>query len=91
MPSSGVGGTGYTYIRADGSSTYRRTALRQAISFWSLPPITIDVPPWFSADNVSHVYKSLKKDSRTKPQPSPRRLALFEFVMKQPEVTVPGE
>jgi len=40
---------------------------------------------------VSHVYKSLKKDFPTTPQPSPRRLALFEFVMKQPEVTVPSE
>jgi hypothetical protein len=53
-------------------------------------PITIDVPPWFSAENVSQVYKSLKRDFPTKPQPSPRRLALFEFVMKQPEVTVPS-
>ena len=40
---------------------------------------------------MSQVYKSLKKDLPTTPQPSPRRLALYEFVMKQPEVTVPSE
>jgi hypothetical protein len=54
-------------------------------------PITINVPPWFSVENVSQIYKSLKKDLPTTPQPSPRRLTLFEFVMKQPEITVPGE
>jgi hypothetical protein len=54
-------------------------------------PITINVPPWLSAENVSQIYKSHKRDFPTTPQPSPRRLALFEFVMKQPEVTVPSE
>jgi hypothetical protein len=54
-------------------------------------PITIKVPPWFSVENVSQVYKSLKRVFPTKPQPSPRRLALFEFVMLQPEVRVPAK
>lgn len=54
-------------------------------------PITMEIPPWFSAENVSQVYKGVKERIPTTPQPSPRRLALFEFVMKQPEVTVPGE
>ena len=54
-------------------------------------PITIEVPPWFSEESVKQVYKSVKEQIPTTPQPSLRRLALFEFVMKQPEVTVPGE
>lgn len=53
--------------------------------------ITLEVPPWFSVENVSEVYKSVKELIPTTAQPSPRRLALFEFVMKHPEVTVPGE
>jgi hypothetical protein len=54
-------------------------------------PIGINVPPWFPVEDVGRVYKSLKKDLPTKPQPSPRRLALFGFVMKQPEVMVSGK
>ena len=53
--------------------------------------ITLEVPPWFSVENVSVEYKSVKGLIPTKPQPSPRRLALFEFVMRHPKVTVPGE
>ena len=42
-------------------------------------------------EHVSQVYKRAKERIPTTPQPSPRRLALFEFVMKHAEVTVPGE
>jgi hypothetical protein len=65
----------------------RSTHLKSSLYY----PVSINVPPWFSVEEVSRAYKSLKKDLRTKPQPSPRRLALFEFVMKQPEVIVPSE
>jgi len=77
---------GEPYIEYDVESLKRVGPFRRLYQ-----PITINVPPWLSAENVSQVYKSLKKDLPTTPQPSPRRLALYEFVMKQPEVTVPSE
>ena len=63
----------------------------EGISPHSLPyePITMQVPPWFSVEDVSRRYKIIARP--TTPLPSARRLALFEFVMKHPEVSVPGE
>jgi hypothetical protein len=54
-------------------------------------PITIEVAPWTSVEHVSQVYKRVKEHIPTTPLPSERRLALFAFVMKHPEVRVPGE
>jgi hypothetical protein len=51
-------------------------------------PITIEVPPWYSVEMVSQIYRGIKEKLPTTPMPSERRLALFEFVMKQPEVKV---
>jgi hypothetical protein len=54
-------------------------------------PIVIEVPPWFPVESATEIYKGVKELIPTTPQPSPRRLALFEFVIRHPEVTVPGE
>jgi hypothetical protein len=54
-------------------------------------PITIEVPPWYSVEMVSQIYRGIKEDLPTTPLPSERRLALFKFVMKQPGVKVLNE
>jgi hypothetical protein len=54
-------------------------------------PIVLELPPWFPVANATQLYKIVKELIPTTPQPSLRRLALFEFVVKHPDVTVPGE
>jgi len=54
-------------------------------------PIVLELPPWFPVANTTRIYKIVKELIPTTPQPSRRRMALFEWVMKHPEVTVPGE
>ncbi len=82
---------------ADWESAYEQL-VRGMLEQWDLldhariyQPITMEIPPWFSAEKVSQEYKRVKERIPTTPQPSERRMALFEFVMKHPEVTVPGE
>jgi hypothetical protein len=54
-------------------------------------PIVIEVPPWFPVESARQIYKGFKELIPTKSQPSPPRLALFEFIVRHPEVTVPSE
>jgi hypothetical protein len=53
--------------------------------------VNITVWPWVPVEDVAHLYKRIREELAPTSMTSSLRLALFEFVMKHPEVTVSGE
>jgi hypothetical protein len=51
----------------------------------------IKVLPWVSVENVASLYERARQELNPTPTTSPRRLALFIFMMQQPEVKVQSE
>jgi len=76
-----------TYFYNNIPSSYPEVLRRSRV----YQPIVLEIPPWFPVANVTQIYKIVKELIPTTSQPSLRRLALFEFVVKHPEVTVPRE
>jgi hypothetical protein len=54
---------------------------------------TVDITawPWVPTEEVTSVYERVRKELNPTPITSPKRLALFIFVMRHPEVEVPRE
>jgi hypothetical protein len=78
-----MGDPGYGNIPSNYPEVLRRSRVYQ--------PIVLEVRPWFPVESASQIYKGVKELIPTKSQPSPRRLALFEFIVRHPEVTVLSE
>lgn len=53
--------------------------------------VDIKVWPWVPVEEVAALYERARKELGATPNTSPRRLALFIFVMQQPNVHVHGE
>src|SRR5215203_2563123 len=53
-----------------------------------LGTVTLTVAPWVPAETVDGLYKSVREMLNPTSMPSPRRLALFRFVVAHPEVKV---
>jgi hypothetical protein len=52
--------------------------------------VDITVWPWVPVEDVTALYERARKELSPTPNTSPRRLALFMFVMQQPDVHVQG-
>jgi hypothetical protein len=50
--------------------------------------VDITVWPWVPVDEVTSLYESVRKELNPTPTTSPKRLALFMFVLEHPEVEV---
>jgi hypothetical protein len=50
--------------------------------------VDITVWPWVPVDDVTSLYESVRKELNPTPTTSPKRLALFMFVLEHPEVEV---
>jgi hypothetical protein len=53
--------------------------------------VSITVWPWVPAEDVASLYERVRKELNPTPNTSSKRLAIFTFMMKRPEVKVPAE